>query len=74
MPVSVFSTRGSGAVYGRIAILARHYGDFTDGSTPFPRDELCIHGKELRRLRIAAGLPERALARKIGWYKKKRER
>ncbi|MBN1126431.1 MAG: helix-turn-helix domain-containing protein [Sedimentisphaerales bacterium] len=40
----------------------------------FPCNELCMHGKELRRLRIAAGLSERTLARKMSWYKKKVER
>lgn len=40
----------------------------------YPSDELCMDGKELRRLRMAAGLSERELAKKMGWYRKKVER
>lgn len=40
----------------------------------FPSDEVCMYGTELRRLRIAANMSERALARKMGWYRKKVER
>ena len=40
----------------------------------FPSNEVCMHGKELRRLRIAADMSERTLARKMGWYRKKVER
>lgn len=40
----------------------------------FPSNDICMHGKELRRLRRAANLSERGLARKMtdwGWYRDK---
>jgi len=40
----------------------------------FPSQEVCMDGKELRRLRVEAGLSQRQLARRIGWYRKKIER
>jgi len=33
-----------------------------------------MHGKELRRLRIAVNMSERMLADRMGWYKKKIQR
>lgn len=40
----------------------------------FQSNEVCMEGKELRRLRMAAGLSERALADKLGWYRKRLQR
>lgn len=36
----------------------------------FPSNEVCMYGKELRRLRMAAGLSQEALAQKMGWQHK----
>ena len=36
--------------------------------------EKCMTGKELRRLRMEAGLSEQLLADKLGWYRSKVER
>lgn len=40
----------------------------------FPSNEVCMHGAELRRLRITAGFSERQLADKLGWYRKRIQR
>lgn len=40
----------------------------------YPSNDLCMTGRELRRLRMAAGLSQGKLAKKMDWYRKRIER
>jgi transcriptional regulator with XRE-family HTH domain len=40
----------------------------------FPSSDVCMNGRDLRRLRIAACLSERELANRMDWYRKKVQR
>ena len=40
----------------------------------YPSNDVCMQGRELRRLRMAAGLSQGKLAKKMNWYRKRVER